>query len=167
MQSQIKIKEHSHILVMGVSGCGKSTIAKRLSAYFQRPFLEGDDFHPTENITKMSNGIPLNDEDRAPWLSAINEALKQHSKGTVLSCSALKNEYRLILQEGISNLLIVFLNGSFDLIYNRMRQRKDHFMPVELLESQFRTLEIPDDCIHVSIDQSVDDMVKEIINKIN
>ncbi len=167
MQSQINLNPCTHILVMGVSGCGKTTIAKRLSSYFDLPFLEGDDFHPAENIEKMSSGIALTDEDRIPWLERLNAACLQFPKGAVLACSALKESYRMMLHQSISEMIVVFLEGDFDIIHQRIQERTGHFMPAHLLQSQFEALELPKEGIYISIDQSLEDMEQEIIQKIN
>lgn len=134
------------IIVMGVSGCGKSTIAKAIQQQTGAIFLEGDDFHSPENIAKMHSGHPLNDQDRAGWLKAIHEkvtTLTESSKDVIVSCSALKKSYRDILRRGVDNILFVYLKGSFALIHSWMVARKHHFMPAKLLKSQFDTLEEP------------------------
>ncbi len=130
---------------MGVSGCGKTTMAKLLSESLDIPFIEADDFHPETNILKMKNGQSLDDNDREPWLQNLAlEIKKNEANGCVLACSALKEKYRTTLNSLITKpLQIIFLQGSFELIKNRMDQRADHFMPAQLLRSQFDTLEIP------------------------
>ncbi|MGE5512146.1 MAG: gluconokinase [Bacteroidota bacterium] len=135
------------ILLMGVSGSGKSTIGRRLGAALGWPFRDADSFHPQANIDKMSRGIPLTDEDRAPWLEAIaawiDERLRNGESG-VVSCSALKRAYRRVLRHGrIDAVGLVYLRGSFAVISVRMSRRKGHFMPPALLKSQFQTLEPP------------------------
>ena len=132
-------------LVMGVSGCGKSTIARQLSESLNIPFIEADDFHPEANILKMKNGQPLDDNDRNPWLQNLALELKKiEPKGCVLACSALKEKYRATLNSLISKpLQIIFLEGSFELIKNRIDHRAGHFMASQLLQSQFDTLEKP------------------------
>ncbi len=133
------------ILVMGVSGCGKSTVAKMLSKSLNIPFIEADNFHPENNILKMKNGEPLDDNDREPWLQNLALELKRNeAKGCVLACSALKEKYRTTLNSLISKpLQIIFLKGSFELIKSRMDNRPGHFMPSQLLQSQFDALETP------------------------
>ncbi|MCO6557936.1 MAG: gluconokinase [Bifidobacterium sp.] len=133
----------THIIVMGVSGCGKTTVAQALADKFGFQMAEGDDFHPKVNVEKMSHGIPLNDEDRWPWLKTINQWMRdQDAKGvsTVVSCSALKRAYRDVLRQDL-DVLFIHLVGSEDLIGSRMKQRKGHYMPVSLLPSQFADLE--------------------------
>lgn len=134
------------VIVMGVSGCGKSTIARAISEKTGASFLEGDDFHSQANIAKMAGGHPLNDSDRDDWLKNIHNRVNELTgQGTdvVVSCSALKRSYRESLSKQIDAILFVYLKGSFDLIHSWVEARKHHFMPVELLKSQFRTLEEP------------------------
>lgn len=130
---------------MGVSGCGKSTIARQLCEELDIPFIEADDFHPEANVLKMRNNQPLDDNDRKPWLQILALELKKNeAKGCVLACSALKKKYRIILNSLISKpLQIIFLEGSFELIKKRINQRVGHFMSSQLLQSQFDTLENP------------------------
>ena len=154
------------IIVMGVSGSGKTTIGKQLALALDIPFFDADDFHPKSNIEKMSNGIPLNDEDRLPWLQNLNRHLIAHkNSGAVLACSALKESYREILSEGIF-IDWVYLKADFDLIKERMLDRKDHFMPLELLQSQFNTLETPNYGIHVSNTSTPTEIVKKILSNL-
>jgi len=147
-------------IVMGVSGCGKSSVAKAFAEKSGGKFLDADDYHPESNVEKMSKGIPLDDSDRWGWLDALNDLLKQHEKsGEVplfLACSALKQSYRERLSQGVGTINFLFLNGSFELISERMQARKDHFMPPGLLESQFEALEKPESAIWFDIVDSVD-----------
>jgi gluconokinase len=131
-------------VVMGVSGCGKSTVGAALAATFCVPFLEGDAFHPERNVAKMSAGTPLDDDDRAGWLHALAaeiRAAREQGKGLVLSCSALKRRYRDLLREADPALQFVHLSGPRGLIAERMQQRAGHYMPPALLESQLSILE--------------------------
>lgn len=131
---------------MGVSGSGKSTTGKRLSVMLGWPFRDADSFHPQANIDKMSRGIPLTDVDRAPWLAAIAEWIGERlrtSEPGIVSCSALKRAYRRTLLDGQRGVGLVYLQGSYALIADRMARRKGHFMPPALLKSQFATLEEP------------------------
>lgn len=131
---------------MGVSGCGKSTIAKAIEKKTGAIFLEGDDFHSPENIAKMHNGHPLTDQDRAGWLAAIHTKvgeLTSEGKEVIVSCSALKENYRNTLRNHISKIQFIYLKGSFSLIHKWMAARKGHFMPAALLKSQFDTLQEP------------------------
>ncbi|MEO1487366.1 MAG: gluconokinase [Bacteroidota bacterium] len=156
-------------IIMGVSGTGKSTIGKLLSEKLDVPFFDGDDFHPERNILKMKSGQPLNDEDRKDWLLALNDLAKkqQKSNGGIIACSALKQVYREMLNVALEPpLTFIFLEGSFELIASRMEARKDHFMPVDLLRSQFDALEIPEDAIHADISKPPNIMVDEILQKL-
>jgi len=131
-------------VVMGVSGAGKSEIGARLAAALGVPFLEGDAFHPPENVAKMSAGIPLNDQDRAGWLQALRNEIgsaRERGEGLVLSCSSLKRRYRDLLRSGDPQLRFAYLNGDRALLDQRMRTRPGHYMPASLLDSQLRDLE--------------------------
>jgi len=131
-------------VVMGVSGCGKSTIGTALAATLAVPFLEGDAFHPESNVTKMSAGIPLDDQDRAGWLRTLAAEIRtarEQGKGLVLSCSALKRRYRDLLREADPALQFVHLSGPRGVIAERMQKRTDHYMPPALLDSQLEILE--------------------------
>ncbi len=154
------MSSHPNILIMGVSASGKTTVARLVAQKLQLPFLEADEFHPTENIHKMSRGEPLNDEDRKPWLEAIAKATKAHeATGLVLACSALKESYRQLLQKGLQEPLQVFyLDGSFEQIMERISKRKNHFMPESLLQSQFEALEIPQNAIRLDIERTPEEL---------
>jgi len=156
------------LVVMGVSGCGKTAIGKLLSKKLGYPFFDGDDFHPEENIKKMSSGQPLVDEDRKEWLIRINQlAIEHRHTGAIIACSALKKNYRSLIRAGMGNCIaFVFLDGSFDLIKSRLEERKGHFMPISLLQSQFDTLEPPSKEITVSIEAEPNAIVKEILKRI-
>lgn len=152
---------------MGVSGCGKSTIGLAVAEKLGLPFLEADDFHPQANVEKMRSGIPLDDADRGPWLVALNEAMAASENGAVLACSALKNNYRDILKKGLlGRFQVVLLDGHFDLILKRMTARKGHFMPINLLKSQFDILEIPEDGQIISIEKPTQFIINLIVETI-
>ena len=160
------------LVVMGVSGSGKSTIADRLAARLGWRYEDGDRFHPPANVAKMSAGHPLTDEDRWPWLQAIADEIDRLSAAgqrAVIACSALKRSYRDILVHGRDDVRIVFLSGTQDLIAKRLAARKGHFMPPGLLASQFKTLEPPqpgERPITVSIDAPVETIVDDIIGQL-
>jgi gluconokinase len=154
-------------VLMGVSGCGKTTVGKALAAYLDCPFYDGDDFHSPQNVAKMASGVPLNDEDRAPWLASLAALIREHlDKGEtgVLASSALKRRYRDKLRVD-DRVQFVFLDGDFDLIWERMQARPDHYMKAEMLQSQFETLEVPDEgeAITIPIDRSVEEILAQII----
>jgi len=151
--------------IMGVSGVGKSTVGELLSKELGIPYFDGDDFHPKENILKMSKGEPLNDNDRLGWLKTLNKLAKDQLKdqSCVIVCSALKEKYRTILSDDIeNNTKWIHLVGSFELISERMKQRSDHFMPTELLKSQFDILENPKKAINISINLTPIEIVEAI-----
>jgi gluconokinase len=158
---------------MGVSGSGKSTIGALLSERLSWTFAEGDDFHPSENVEKMSKGIPLSDADRWPWLESITEVMDrwhQESIAGIITCSALRRSYREMLAKGRPYLRFVYLKGSQDLISQQLIRRHDHFMPPNLLESQFATFEDPEPNERIlicSIGDQVEDVVTNIIMKLH
>src|SRR5262249_24658510 len=142
------------IILMGVSGSGKTTIGERLARALGWPFYDADQFHPPANVTKMQQGMPLTDEDRWPWLQALRthiETCMHQRVSAVLACSVLKQAYRehLIIDE--AEVKLVYLKGDYDLIHERLAQRQGHFMPPGLLDSQFATLEEPEQGIVVDI----------------
>ena len=160
------------LVVMGVSGSGKSTIAEHLAARLGWKYVDGDLFHPPANVAKMSAGHPLSDEDRWPWLQAIADEIDNvcaASPRAVVACSALKRAYRDILVHGRDDVRIVFLDGTQGLIAKRLTARKGHFMPPGLLDSQFKTLEPPqpdERPITVAIDAPVEAIVDDIIRQL-
>ncbi|MFC5445921.1 gluconokinase [Rhizobium halophytocola] len=156
------------VIVMGVSGCGKTSVGDMLAKRLGAVFIEGDSLHPQANIDKMAVGIPLNDDDRWPWLDVIGMRMAeqlQQGRSVVASCSALRHVYRERLRTGAgARLRFVFLNGSHALLSQRMGERQGHFMPTALLESQLATLEPPTGeagVVTVSIDQEVSAIVAE------
>jgi gluconokinase len=157
------------IVLMGVSSSGKSTIGLRLAQLLGWPFRDADSFHPPANIAKMSRGIPLEDSDRWPWLDAIAawiDAQLQQGQSGLVSCSALKRSYRRRLVRDRTDVRLVYLQGSFELVSERMLRRRDHFMPVSLLHNQFEVLEEPaadENALVVSIAQPAERVVETII----
>ncbi|XP_067425421.1 probable gluconokinase isoform X1 [Emydura macquarii macquarii] len=174
------------LVAMGVSGSGKSTVGSHLATKLGWKFYDADDYHPVENTKKMAQGIPLNDQDRIPWLCKLHDMLmREESAGqsVILACSALKKMYRRILVSGgdavysksdqleeqgdsaTGKILFIHLDGSMELIASRLKKRKGHFMSPELLQSQFDTLEppsAPENFITVSLEKSVSEIVSEI-----
>jgi len=163
-----KAKAAQVFVLMGVSGSGKTTIGQTLARQLNCPFYDGDDFHPPENVAKMSNGIPLTDGDRWPWLQRLRGLIAVHleqGQPAVLACSALKKKYREQLGSGNNGMVLIYLKGSFDLIWQRMQHREGHYMKAEMLQSQFDTLEEPSpaEAHVVLIDQKVDAIVRAIV----
>ena len=153
-------------IMMGVSGSGKTRIARALVDQLGWDFYDADDFHPPENIARMANGIPLDDSDRAPWLAALHDLIASSLKADrpgVLACSALKERYRQQLMNGNEGVQLIYLKGSYDLIWSRMHRRTDHYMKPHMLKSQFDTLEEPANAITVDIALPVDEIVKTIL----
>lgn len=141
-----QIKSSGLFVVMGVSGCGKSTVGAALAAALGLPFLEGDAFHPERNVARMAAGLALTDADRAGWLQTLAERIacaQRDGQGLVLSCSALKRAYRDILRQGAPALHFVHLQGDYERLAARMAARSGHYMPLSLLASQLSTLELP------------------------
>ena len=152
------------VVIMGVSGCGKSSVGEALSRRLAIPYRDGDDLHPPENVEKMRAGIPLTDEDRAPWLAKVAAELATAAP-LIIGCSALKRRYRDLIRAGAGGpVRFVHLTGSRDLIAARMSRRTGHYMPLALLDSQLAALEPPgpDEAITVDIDQPLERMVEGI-----
>ncbi len=160
------------LVVMGVSGSGKSTIADKLAERLGWTYEDGDKFHPASNVAKMSAGQPLTDEDRWPWLQAIADEIDrvcEAGERAVIACSALRHAYRDVLVHGRRDVRIVFLSGTQALIADRLARRMGHFMPAGLLDSQFKTLEPPEKSEHpvtVSIDASVETIIEDIVRQL-
>ncbi|OBG15656.1 gluconate kinase [Mycolicibacterium celeriflavum] len=157
----------SPIVVMGVSGSGKSTVGAALAQRLRVPFADADDFHPPANVAKMTAGEPLNDDDRYPWLEAIGEWLAERcATGGVMSCSALKRKYRDQLRRHCPDIEMLHLAGTPEVIGRRQASRPGHFMPASLLASQFDTLEPlePDERgVDIDVDQSIDAIIESYI----
>ncbi|QLB15851.1 gluconate kinase [Mannheimia granulomatis] len=160
-------------ILMGVSSTGKTTIGTAVAQKLGMKLIDGDDLHPRGNIIKMGSGIPLNDDDRKPWLERINDAafsLEQKSEKGIIVCSALKKKYRDQIRQGNANVSFIFLHGSFELVLERMKQRQGHFMKADMLQSQFNTLEIPQadesDVIFIDIEGSFENVVERCVQAV-
>lgn len=154
------------IIVMGVSGCGKSTVGIALAKHLGYVFHDGDDYHPPENIEKMQAGQPLTDNDRQGWLTVLNGILRRESDGVVIACSALKPEYRRLLSDGVEQPIFVYLQGDFETIWARHQQRTEHyFQGQSMLQSQFDTLVEPtgENVITVDVRLSVSDILEAVM----
>ncbi|CFR03037.1 gluconokinase [Yersinia kristensenii] len=158
------------IIVMGVSGSGKTTVGEAVARRIHAKFIDGDDLHPRANIQKMGSGHPLNDEDRMPWLERLSDAaysLNHKNETGIIVCSALKRRYRDRLREGNPEMVFLYLKGSFEVIMGRLKARSGHFMPTDLLKSQFEALEEPGaeepDVICVDIDADIDEVVRRCV----
>lgn len=147
------------VVVMGVSGCGKSSVGAALARRMGARFIDADDFHPPANVEKMRQGMPLDDEDRAPWLARLNAVLREHrdrGEPVVLACSALRARYREALADRLPELRFVHLSGSYELIEARLALRRHRYMPSSLLRSQFDALEPPTGAVVVAIDADIE-----------
>ncbi|MDO4697729.1 MAG: gluconokinase [Pasteurellaceae bacterium] len=160
-------------ILMGVSSTGKTSVGTAVAQQLGLKLIDGDDLHPRANIVKMASGFPLNDQDRTPWLERINDAafsLESKSETGIIVCSALKKKYRDQIRRGNQNIHFLFLNGSFELVLERMKARKGHFMKAEMLKSQFDTLEIPtaeeNDVTFIDIDHCFEEVVSLCVKAI-
>jgi len=152
---------------MGPAGSGKTTVGKLLAAQLSWNFADGDDFHPPANIAKMSQGIPLTDEDRLPWLQSIREAMQQwqtQGKSVVVACSALKRSYRGLLgvDSNAKDIKLVYLKGTYDQLLERLHSRAGHYMKEQMLASQLADLEEPTDAITIDVSNSLQQIVTGI-----
>ena len=157
------------VVIMGVAGCGKSSVGAALSAALGVPYVDGDDLHPAANVDKMRRGVALSDDDRWPWLGQVAACL-QNSVPVIVGCSALKRAYRDHIRAGVQGeVAFVHLSGDRDLIAARMAQRQGHYMPLSLLDSQFAALEAPgpDEAVTVTIDQPLPDIVAQILGHLS
>jgi gluconokinase len=153
------------IVLMGVAGSGKTTIGMKLAAELGWEFRDADEFHPPENVSKMSSGIPLNDRDRAPWLTAIRTYVLDclaRDRGAIVTCSALKESYRQTIVPDPARVKLVHLTGDYPLLLERMVARQGHFMKPEMLKSQFATLEPPAGAVTIDVAQPPDAIVAQI-----
>ncbi len=160
----------THVVVMGVSGSGKTTVAHGIAAATGFEFAEADEFHPDENIAKMEAGTPLTDDDRWPWLTALAQWMESRSRdgvSTIITCSALKRTYRDVLREGPPSVTFVHLDGPVEVIRERMSGRRGHFMPASLLQSQIDTLEplgADEDGVVLDLRRSPEDLIDEAVD---
>lgn len=167
-ENKTQIKTAPAVVVMGVSGSGKSTIAEGLAQLLGGQYVEADALHPADNVAHMAAGKPLNDAMRWPWLTALSHEIAERAadapdQPVVTACSALKRIYRDHIRQHLPGVIFVYLDGDYDLIASRMAARQDHFMPTTLLDSQFATLEIPkqdEGAIHVSIAPPIDAVIR-------
>ncbi len=153
------------VILMGVSGSGKTTVGQLLAKGLNWRFYEGDDFHPKTNVNKMSQRIALTDEDRAPWLAALDHLIQdliQETQSAVITCSGLKQAYRDFLEANRNQVVFVYLKGSYDLIRERLLSRKGHFMNSDLLRSQFATIDEPQDVLTVDIPEKINVIIDQI-----
>lgn len=163
-----RVMQPKFFLLMGVSGCGKTTIGKALAHRLGWDFYDADGFHPPANVAKMAGGIPLSDKDRAPWLAALHELISsclKADRSAVLACSALRERYRQQLLGDNIGVQIVYLKGSFNLIRARMASRSRHYMQSTMLQSQFDALEEPCDALVIDASLSVNEIVAQILEK--
>ena len=154
------------VVVMGVSGAGKTTIGTALAGKSGWAFVDADDFHPPANVARMAAGTPLTDEDRWPWLEKMNAEMRvreERGESLVLACSALKEAYRARLMHGLAAARLVYLEGGFELIRGRAQARRNHFMPAALLRSQFDTLEPPEGALRIDAGLAVHVAVAQIL----
>lgn len=163
-------KSHTLWVLMGVSGSGKSAVARRLASALDIPYIDGDYLHPRSNVDKMASGQSLNDSDRAPWLDVLNTAgysMLRTNPASLMICSALKKQYRDVLRAGNPGIHFLFLDGSFDVIESHQKERKGHYFQSSMLTSQFDTLEYPksdeSDVITIDIATPLDDVINDCI----
>jgi gluconokinase len=162
-------QKYQFVIVMGVSGSGKTSVGQSLATRLRWQFYDADAFHPTQNVEKMAQGIPLTDIDRYPWLKRLHDLIQEHlaaGKPGVLACSALKKQYRDLLREENSGLGFVYLHSDFKTIWQRMEARVGHYMKAEMLQSQFDILEEPDADEAFKLDgrQEIEPLVQQIIH---
>jgi gluconokinase len=158
------------IILMGVAGSGKTVVGSRVAKQLDWLFLDADDFHPAANVEKMKRGIPLDENDRAPWLHRLHSELNRHIQeghSVLLACSALKDSYREILREHLPEVRFVFLDVDRTTLLERLQKRQAHFFPKELLDSQLATLERPHDAFIVNANGTIDEVVGSIVAAIS
>lgn len=157
------------VVILGVSGSGKTTVGKAVAHRQGWPFHDGDDYHPPANVARMTAGVALTNADREPWLATLRElllALDRQQLSAVLACSALKNDFRRRLREGLRDLRYVYLRADRELIRRRLADRKGHFMPATLIDSQFEALEEPEDAIVLDAHDPLELLVSQIVKSL-
>jgi gluconokinase len=158
------------VILMGVAGSGKTAVGKGVAARPNWLFLDADDFHPAANIEKMKHGIPLNDQDRIPWLRALRNELRRllaEGRSVILACSALKESYRKLLSDDVAPMSFVLLDVDQETIRERLRHRSAHFFPKELMNSQFAALEKPKDAIIIDARKSLDEVTDRVVQAVS
>jgi gluconokinase len=158
------------VILMGVAGSGKTAVGKGIAARLNWLFLDADDFHPAANIEKMKHGIPLNDQDRIPWLRALRNELRRllaEGRSVILACSALKESYRKLLSDDVAPMSFVLLDVDQETIRERLRHRSAHFFPKELMNSQFAALEKPKDAIIIDARKSLDEVTDRVVQAVS
>ena len=155
------------VLLMGVSGVGKSTVGKRLASRLRWRFDDADDLHTPMNVARMRSGKPLDDEARVPWLERVRDLIRTRSRegvNAVVACSALKASYRALLLEGTTDVRLVHLTAPAEVLRNRVQSREGHFMPAMLVESQVATLEPPENALTIDASQPIEEVVAQIVD---
>lgn len=155
------------LIIIGVTGAGKTTVGKLLAKKLGWKFHDADDYHPKENIEKMERGVSLTDEDRRPWLERLRRLIEEQTGPAVLACSALKRSYRDYLRSGNKDIRFIYLKGNKELIRKRLKERKGHFAGADILQGQFDALEEPEDAIIVDISADADSITDDIIRALN
>jgi gluconokinase len=158
------------VILMGVAGSGKTAVGKGIAARLNWLFLDADDFHPAANIEKMKHGIPLNDQDRIPWLRALRNELRRllaEGRSVILACSALKESYRKLLSDDVAPMSFVLLDVDQETIRERLQHRSAHFFPKELMNSQFAALEKPKDAIIIDARKSLDEVIDRVVQAVS
>jgi gluconokinase len=169
MERSVPRFDKNHVILMGVSGCGKSTIGAELSCLSRIPYSDGDDLHPSANVEKMRSGLPLDDADRLPWLEECGRSVAQARSGLILGCSSLKLSYRDTLRKNAFPVqpIFVYLEGNREALLQRLQKREGHYMPASLLDSQLAALEPPEPfegAIIVGIERPAKDLAERIFN---
>jgi carbohydrate kinase (thermoresistant glucokinase family) len=158
------------VILMGVAGSGKTAVGKAVTTRLNWLFLDADDFHPAANIEKMKHGIPLNDQDRIPWLQALRDELRRllaEGRSAILACSALKESYRQLLSDDVAAIRFVLLDVDQETIRQRLQHRSAHFFPKELMDSQFAALEKPKDAIIIDARKPLNEVIDRVLEAVS